>query len=1198
MNDEPKKPDSFGPNVWLIDEMFREFKERPESVSESWREFFSDYRPAAGRIAPAPAAVPPAAPREAPAPLEAAPATVPLIGPVRRLVENMQASLSVPTATSVRTIPVRLLEENRSLMNQHLAELTGGKVSFTHLLAWAIVKALQAMPGMRTLYVEVEGAPHRRVAEHVNLGLAVDVQRRDGSRSLVVPSIKHAEALEFATFFAAYNDLIRKAQAGQLTPDDFADTTVSLTNPGMLGTTQSVPRLMVGQSLIIAAGSIGFPAEYQLADPATLAHLGVSKVLTLTCTYDHRVIQGAESAELLSSVAGLLAGDEGFYEQVFTSLAVPHEPVRLARDTNPYFSERGVDALVAKQAGVLALINMYRVRGHLVAHTNPLSTEIPTHPELELDRHGLTVWDLDREFYTGGVGGRERASLREIERILREAYCGTLGVEYMFIQEPDQKGWIQKRVEGADPLAWLDAPAKRRALAMLNAAEAFERFLHTKYVGHKRFSLEGVEALIPTLDRLLSGAAATGAEEAVIGMSHRGRLNVLANILGKSYEKIFREFEGNVDPLSREGTGDVKYHLGATGTFTGPAGETLHITLASNPSHLEAVDPVVEGMARALQDTRGDAGREEVLPILIHGDAAFAGQGVVAETLNMSALSGYRTGGTVHIVVNNGIGFTTSPADARSSVYATDVAKMVQAPVFHVNGEDPEACVHVMDLALAFRREFKKDVVVDVVGYRRWGHNEADEPAYTQPIMYARIRDKRSVRKLYTERLVNRGDMSLEEAESALKDFQDRLEAAFAATHESAPPGAPLPHVAPAAAEAEAPPPPVSLPSLEQILQRATTVPEGFHVHPKLARLLTQRRQMLVQDAVDWGTAELLALGSLLLEGTPVRLSGQDSRRGTFSQRHSVLVDQDTGAEYAPLQHLAPEQAPFLVYDSLLSEYAVLGFEYGYSVARSDALVMWEAQFGDFSNGAQIIIDQFIAAAEEKWGQHSKLVLLLPHGSEGQGPEHSSARLERFLQLSACGNLRVAVPSTAAQYYHLLRAQAHSSRSVPLVVMTPKSLLRAEAAKSRAEEFNGVFRPVLSDPAPPPAVTRLVLCTGKVAFDLLDRRRKQADSRTAIVRVERPYPFPADELAAVLRTLPGVQELRWVQEEPANMGAWSFVSPRLREVAPGLPLGYIGRPENPSPATGSARIFQFEQERLVAAALADAPAGTPAPISR
>jgi 2-oxoglutarate decarboxylase len=1189
MSDDPKSPDSFGPNVWLIDEMFREFKEHPESVSQSWREFFSDYRPAAGRIAP-PSPPPPAA--AAPTPVEAAPTQTPLIGPAKRLVENMQASLTVPTATSVRTIPVRLLEENRTLMNQHLAELTGGKVSFTHLLAWAIVRALQAMPAMRALYLEIEGTPYRRTAEHVNFGLAVDVERRDGSRGLVVPSIKHADTLDFATFFAAYNELVRRAQAGQLAPEDFADTTVSLTNPGMLGTTQSVPRLMAGQSLIIAAGTIGFPAEYQLADPATLAHLGVSKVLTLTCTYDHRVIQGAESAEFLGRVAGLLSGDAKFYEEVFTSLAVPHEPVRLARDVNPYFSERGVEALVRKQAGVLALINMYRVRGHLVAHTNPLSTEIPTHPELELEHHGLTVWDLDREFYTGGVGGRDRASLREIEHILREAYCGTLGVEYMFIQEPDQKAWIQKRVEGIDPAGWLDGPVKRRTLSMLNAAEAFERFLHTKYIGHKRFSLEGLESLIPMLDRLLTGATEAGVAEAVLGMAHRGRLNVLANILGKSYEKIFREFEGNLDPFSREGTGDVKYHLGASGTYVSPAGRKLGITMASNPSHLEAVDPVVEGMTRALQDRVGETGREKVLPILVHGDAAFAGQGVVAETLNMSALSGYRTGGTVHIVVNNGIGFTTSPVDARSSVYATDVAKMVQAPVFHVNGEDPEACVHVMDLALAFRREFQKDVVVDVVGYRRWGHNEADEPAYTQPIMYARIRDKRSVRKLYTERLVNHGDMSLEEAEGALKDFQDRLEAAFAATHESAPPSAPPPHVVEAAVEP--PPPTVPLASLEQILRRATTAPQGFHVHPKLARQLAQHGQMLAQDAVDWGTAELLAFGSLLLEKRPVRLSGQDSRRGTFSQRHSVLVDQETGAEYTPLQHLSSEQAPFLVYDSLLSEYAVLGFEYGYSVVRPDALVIWEAQFGDFSNGAQVVIDQFIAAAEEKWGQQSGLVLLLPHGAEGQGPEHSSARIERYLQLAASGNLRVAVPSTAAQYYHLLRLQAHASRRVPLIVMTPKSLLRAEAAKSPTAEFTGAFRPVLPDPTPPTNATRLVLCTGKVAYELLDHRRKEAEGRTAIARIERLYPFPVEELRDLLRTLPDLGELRWVQEEPANMGAWGFVAARLRELAPDLSLAYVGRPENPSPATGSARVFHSEQKDLLAEALAGAPEAQPA----
>ncbi len=1177
MSDESRSAESFGPNVWLIDEMFREFKEHPESVSESWREFFSDYRPAVGRAAPplaAPAAAAPGRPERA-----AGPTTTPIVGPARRLVENMQASLSVPTATSVRTIPVRLLEENRWLMNQHLAELSGGKVSYTHLLAWALVTALDEMPGMRSIFVEVEGAPHRFTAGHVNFGVAVDVERRDGSRGLVVPSIKHAETLEFATFFAAYNELIRRAQTGQLVPEDFADTTVSLTNPGMLGTTQSVPRLMAGQSLIVAAGAIGYPAEYQLADHAALARLGVSKVCTLTCTYDHRVVQGAESADFLGRVAALLAGESRFYDQVFTSLAVPHEPVRLAPDSNPYFSDRGVDALVRKQAGVLGLVNMYRVRGHLVAHINPLSTEIPTHPELELERHGLTLWDLDREFYSGGVGGRERADLREIVRILREAYCGTLGVEYMFIQEPDQKAWIQRRVEGADPAAWLDPPAKRRALAMLNAAEAFERFLHTKYIGHKRFSLEGLEALIPMLDRVLAGAVQAGFAEVVLGMAHRGRLNVLANILGKSYEKIFREFEGNIDPLSREGTGDVKYHLGATGTFATPGGGQLRITMASNPSHLEAVDPVVEGMARALQDVRGDAAHEQVLPVLVHGDAAFAGQGVVAETLNMSALSGYRTGGTVHIVVNNGIGFTTSPADARSSVYATDVAKMVQAPVFHVNGEDPEACVHVMDLALAFRSEFKKDVVVDVVGYRRWGHNEADEPAYTQPIMYAKIRDRRSVRKLYTERLVNRGDLTLAEAEAALKDFQDRLEAAFAATHESAPPSV-TPAAAPTLATAPEAPPPVSLPELRSIAERATAVPEGFHVHPKLARLLGQRRQMLDEGGVDWGTAEMLAFGSLLGEGIPVRLAGQDSRRGTFSQRHAVLVDQDTGAEYTPLQHLDPRQAPFLVYDSLLSEYAAVGFEYGYSVMRPDALVLWEAQFGDFADGAQIVIDSFVAAAEEKWGQHSNLVLLLPHGAEGQGPEHSSARLERFLQLAAGDRLRVAAPSTAAQYYHLLRTQAHAGRAAPLVVMTPKSLLRADPAKSRAGDFAGAFEPVLADPEPPEAPERALLCSGKVAFDLIAHRRTRGGA-AAVIRLERLSPFPAEEIHTALEALPTVRELRWVQEEPANMGAWVFVAPRLAALAPGLPLGYVGRLESSSPATGSHRIFLAEQERVV-----------------
>ncbi len=1196
MSDEKDRSTGYGPNVWLIDEMYREFKEHPDSLSESWRDFFSDYEPSAGRAvappaaaAPEPAAVAtlePAPPAVAPEP--AGPTATPLVGPAARLVENMERSLGVPTATSVRTINVKGLEENRRLLNEHLAEVVGGKVSYTHLLAWAVVQALAAMPGMRSIFAEVDGTPHKLQPEHVNLGLAVDVQRKDGSHGLVVPSVKRSETLDFASFFAAYNDLVRRAQTGALTPDDFAGTTATLTNPGMLGTTQSVPRLMAGQSLIVGAGAIDFPAEYQLADPAALARLGVGKVLTVTCTYDHRVIQGAESGAFLALVADQIAGGHDFYEGIFSSLHVPHKPIALARDSNPLLTGSDGQAIVEKQAGVLQLINMYRVRGHLVAHTNPLSQEVPSHPELDLVHHGLTVWDLDREYFCKGLGGHSRASLRTILQILQDAYCGPVGVEYMFIQEHDQKSWIQERVEGVNRTSWVTAEEKRRILFRLNAAEAFERFLHTKYIGHKRFSLEGAETLIALLDRLFCDAVAAGIEEASLGMAHRGRLNVLANILGFSYERLFRQFEGDIDPLSREGTGDVKYHLGAEGTFTGPGGGSLNITMASNPSHLEAVDPVVEGMARAAQDVRGEGARRKVMAVLVHGDAAFAGQGVVAETLNMSALSGYRTGGTVHIVVNNGIGFTTSPADARSSVYATDVAKMVQAPVFHVNGEDPEACARVIDLAFEFRQTFEKDVVVDMICYRRWGHNEADEPAFTQPLMYAKIREKRSVRKLYTEKLVNRGDMAIKEAEAALNDFQARLEEAFTATKEAASPEVcllpeelpPLPVAAP---------PPLDAATIARILEVMATVPDGFALHPKLAKHLKEHRDegaMLArgesEPSFDWATGETLAFGTLLLEGKPVRLAGQDSRRGTFSQRHAVLVDQKTGREWIPLQHLGERQGPFLLYDSLLSEYAALGFEYGYSVGSPDALVLWEAQFGDFGNGAQIIIDQFIAAAGEKWNQRSRLALLLPHGLEGQGPEHSSARLERFLQLCALYNLRVAAPTTAAQYFHLLRSQAYLEPATPLVVMTPKSLLRAAAAESPAGELvTGSFQRTLADADVSADARRLLLCSGKVAFDLLARRHLNGSGDTAIVRVEQLYPLPADEIAALVSVMPNLTQVRWVQEEPQNMGAWGFIAPQLEQLLGNVPLRYVGRPASPSPATGSARLHQMEQEHLV-----------------
>ncbi|MCS7181970.1 MAG: multifunctional oxoglutarate decarboxylase/oxoglutarate dehydrogenase thiamine pyrophosphate-binding subunit/dihydrolipoyllysine-residue succinyltransferase subunit [Thermoanaerobaculum sp.] len=1169
---------AFGPNVWLIDEMYREYLAHPDGVSDPWREFFSDYRPQGARslqVAPAPVEEP-TLQRETPPP-----GAVPLVGSLARLVENMEQSLALPTATSFRTVPIKLLEENRELINEYLARKLAGKVSFTHILAYAAVKALARVPAMRNTYAVYQGMPYRVVPDHVNLGIAVDVQRRDGTRTLLVPNIKAAERMDFPTFFAAYNEVLRKVRTNQLSPEDFAGTTMSLTNPGMLGTSQSLARLMPGQSFILATGSIDWPPEFHSADPRTLAQLGVSKVMTLACTYDHRVIQGAESGTYLGTIAALLAGEHNFYEEIFASLEIPYEPLRVVRDINPYLVAR--DNLIEKEAAVLQLIHTYRVRGHLIAAINPLSSEPRTHVELELTRHGLSIWDLDREFFTGGLGGKPRSTLREALRLLRGAYCHTVGVEYMHIQDPEQRAWIAQQVE-QDPPPELPLETKKRTLQKLNEAEAFERFLHTKYIGHKRFSLEGGEVLIPMLDHLLAQAAELGVEEVVMGMAHRGRLNVLANILGMSYGKIFRQFEGDLDPNSREGTGDVKYHLGAKGVYTSPSGKQVMVELASNPSHLEAVDPVVEGMVRAKQDQRGDSERNRVMPVLIHGDAAFAGQGVVAETLNMSALSGFRTGGTVHIVVNNGIGFTTAPTDARSSVYATDVARMVQAPIFHVNGEDPEACLRVIALAVAFRMAFHKDVVVDLVCYRRWGHNEADEPAFTQPLMYAKIREKRSVRKLYTELLVNRGDITLQEAEQALEQFQRLLEQAFEETKESAPPPVEVVFRDPVPPEAAPPAPPLTRDTLQRVASCLATVPEGFHVHPKLARLLAYRGRCL-EEGVDWGTAELLAFGTLLLEGIPVRLSGQDSRRGTFSQRHAVLVDQVTGQPYINLEHLPGSRAQFLIFDSLLSEYAVMAYEYGYSVARREALVLWEAQFGDFANGGQIVIDQFVSSAHEKWDQHARLTLLLPHGYEGQGPEHSSARMERFLQLAAGDSMRIAFPTTAANYFHLLRSQGHLPHPKPLVVFTPKSFLRADLAKSPGEAFTSqTFQPVLADPNPPARARVVVLCTGKVFFDLYPEREQQR-APVAILRLDQLYPFPEQALQAALAALPAEAEVRWVQEEPRNMGAWPFVKEHLPALLGDRPLKVVSRPPAGSPATGSAKLHEAEQAYLVGLAL-------------
>jgi len=1178
----------FGPNAWLVDEMYERYRHDPASVGERWREFFADYRSPVGREPPAAAAPGPAAapaPSAAPAPgttRPGEPRAEPLRGVAARIAATMEASLGVPTATGYREVPAKLLEVNRRVINGYLGRTRGGRVSFTHLIGYAVVRALATVPVMNRAYTESGGEPAVVHHDHVGLGLAVDVERPDGSRSLIVPCIRHADTLDFRAFHGAYEEIIRKIKSNRITADDFAGTTVTLTNPGTIGTMQSVPRLVAGQGVIVGVGAIDHPAEFQAADPRALADLGVSKVVTISSTYDHRIIQGAESGLFLARIHDLLLGGDHFYDEVFRSLGIPYEAVQWRRDVNPVDVP---DAHLHKQMQVNRVINMHRVRGHLIADLDPLAVKEPhMHAELDPASYGLTIWDLDREFLTGGLAGTDRLSFGEILRVLRDAYCRTVGIEYMHIQDPQQKRWIQEHVEGVDPT--LDVDDQRHVLGRLNAAEAFEKFLATKYVGAKRFGLEGAESAIPLLDAVLSSAADAGLSRVVMGMAHRGRLNVLSNLVGKPLDRIFNEFEGIVDPSTVQGSGDVKYHLGASGRFTSRRGAPIDVELAANPSHLEAVDPVVEGMVRAHQDLVDQPTSYPVLPLLVHGDAAFAGQGVVAETLNLSDLRGYRTGGTVHLVIDNQLGFTTSPESGRSSVYATDVAKMVQAPIFHVNGDDPEACVRVARLAFEYRQAFHRDVVIDMWCYRRFGHNESDDPSYTQPLLYRRIEQRRSVRKLYVELLVKRGDLSLEEAEGALDDYSERLQQAFDETQALR-----RPEVA-SGAGSSAPPAttsPVVTGVEATVLDRAFAAldrtPDGFEIHPKLARQFEARRQLWETGKLDWGTAEALAFATLLQEGTDIRLTGQDTRRGTFSHRHSVLFDYRTGAEHAPLAHLGASQGKFWVYDSSLSEYASMGFEYGYSVVHARALVCWEAQFGDFVNGAQIVVDQFLVAAEEKWGQHCGLVLLLPHGYDGQGPEHSSGRLERFFTMCAGDNLQLVNVTTAAQYFHLLRRQAGAVRRRPLVVFTPKYLLRARESRSCASSLCGdtAFHPVLDDPSPadPSAVKRVVLCSGKVAYDALVRR-DQARAPLAVVRVEQLYPWPEKDLRAVLERYPNADSVYWLQEEPENMGAWPAVAGRLQGVvAGGAKIGHASRPESASPATGSFKLHLRQQDNVL-----------------
>jgi len=1200
-----------GINSWFEDEQRQRYLLDPTAVDESWRREFEGKWGGPPGLPSSPSSPSPSSssPHSSspPAPLPGD-QLQPLRGAAGRIAENMSASLAIPLATSQRTIAVKLMDENRRIVNQHRTLLGRGKVSYTHFIGWAMVKALEAFPALNAAYVEQDGRPFRAVHPRINLGIAVDVAGKDGARALMVPNIKDAGALAFAEYIDAFDALVARARSGQLSIEDFQGTTISLTNPGTVGTMASNPRLMPGQGAIVAAGAIDYPAEYQGAAAETRAILGVGKVMTLTCTYDHRIIQGAESGMFLGKLQALLDGADGFYDVIFANLRMPHQPVRWEKDRRsmlPGIAGAGA-AEIAKEAGIMQMINAYRVRGHLIADLDPLGADPSYHPELDPETYGLTIWDLDREFLTGSLGEaigegspKPVATLREILETLRQTYCGKVGCEYMNIQVPEQKRWLQHRMEPEADNWPLDRETRLRTLQNLIDGEEFEHFLHSRFVGQKRFALEGGETALAILDEILECASLNNVNEIVVGMAHRGRLNILANVVGKDLKQIFSEFEGEIDPASTQGSGDVKYHLGATGVRKRANGKEVIVSVSPNPSHLEAVDPVVEGIVRPKQDRLGDTNRERVIPLLIHGDAAFAGQGVVSETLNLAQLDGYSTGGTIHLVINNQIGFTTLPEEARSSPYSTDVARGVQAPIFHVNGDDPEAAIRVVQIAFDFRQEFKKDVVIDMICYRRHGHNEGDDPSYTQPILYRKIKEHPPVSVLYAERLVRERVIAADEVDRMRKAAAARLSAAFDAAQHRAEHYEPQELGAVAGEEIGSfcPRTAVNHAVLERVVRAITSFPPEFHLHPKLRGFIDRRRAVLEKDApIDWAFAEALAFGTLALEGSAIRLSGQDSSRGTFSQRHLAFHDSETGRRYIPLQHIAPDQGRFDVYDSSLSEFAVLGFEFGYSVADPLTLVIWEAQFGDFANGAQIMIDQFISCAESKWGQPSGLVMLLPHGYEGQGPEHSSARIERYLTLCAENNIQAANCTTPAQYFHLLRRQMYGGpdrRGVrkPLAVFAPKSLLRHPEAVSHARDFtSGGFMEILGDPEPAggAAVSRLVFCSGKIFYDLLAARRDRKAEHVALARVEQLYPFATDQAAEVIANYSDTAEVVWAQEEPRNMGPWRYMREYLRPLLQPTQreLRYIGRHESASPATGSGRRHQQEQAEIVNDALA------------
>jgi len=1102
----------FGPNSALVEELFNQYKEDPTSVPNHWRQYFDevedvetpdDLQPEATQADnKAPAATQTAPPettsqpktKETPAQKDDSDVDIPsgatlekIKGVSSKIVQNMDESLEVPTATSVRSLPMRMLIEDRAIINRHLEQRNEPKSSFTHYIAWAIIKALEEYPNMNNSFMYKDGEPYKVIPDQVNLGLAIDVQNKDGSRNLLVPNIKGVDKMNFKEFLYAYSDLIDKARNGNLEISDFQGTTLTLTNPGMIGTVQSVPRLMKTQGAIIATGAIDYPAEYQSMSQEVLNKLGISKVMNITSTYDHRVIQGAESGSFLKKVHSLLNGEEDFYSEIFEDLEIPYDPLPFGED---------------KYVG-------------------------------QLDGQGATL-------------------------------------------EQNKRAIAVMRL-------------------LINQAMAFEQFLHKKYIGHKRFSLEGADTLIPMMDHMLEKAGQDKVEKIFMGMAHRGRLNILVNIMNKPYRKVFADFEGNLEPGSIQGSGDVKYHLGSKGTFETKNGDDVEIELMPNPSHLESVNPVVEGATRATQDHDGEDAEKKNVPVLIHGDAAFSGQGVVAETLNMSQLDAYKTGGTIHIIINNQIGFTTLPEDGRSTEYASDLAKAVLAPIFHVNGDNPEEAVHAMQMAFEYRQKFGKDVVIDLIGFRKHGHNEGDEPAFTQPGMYKEIDEHPTVRDIYTDKLLGGNEFTEDEMQEIFDEFDNLLRDAF----EDAKNASPLEvtedminrHEMTQDDWPEFPDTTYPEDELKDIAVKLNTVPKNFDANPKLLKQLAKRAEIVDKNEkkIDWGFAEALAFGSLLKDGTTVRLTGQDAERGTFSHRHAILHGTQTDQEFTPLNNLSDDQAPFYPYNSLLSEFAAVSFEFGYSAAKLDSLVIWEAQFGDFANGAQVPIDQYISSSEAKWGQKSSLVMTLPHGYEGQGPEHSSARLERYLQLCAEDNMQVVNLTTPAQYFHILRKQAKQEDKKPLIIMSPKSLLRHPLATSQTDDLvQGKYQPFINDEEVENKnnIDRLVICSGKVYYDLYKQRQEEEINNVAIARLEQFYPFPDKDVSDILSEYDHVDDIVWCQEEPKNMGAWTFVAPRImQQLQDKQNLRYVGRQSSASPAAGHKKVHKAEQEKLVDEAL-------------